>query len=190
MLYGNFLKRTAELGNAANRNELGMVNLKAELWSWYRAEENRDRRHTRIQVLTFKMLGASDNRCLHLHGAETNGFLYFTKDLLSRRGSCLGARGPHYQIAVDALVQILDIIRAHPVRVPPADIQRFCDSAIDHVRCLTRLCLPFKPKHHMLLEMGARFAQQKLCVCVEFGFHSVRMEAMILCSNVCLVSAG
>jgi len=144
-------------GSGANMRELGLGLLKAELTRWYGDEGRRGLHHTRIENITMGMLGGTDESAFRLHGAETNGALRFAHAVLvPKYGMILGTREEPFRQAIATSVQMMDLIREHPVCFPPADIQTFCDAVIGHLRALRVLETGFKPKHHFLVEMGAR----------------------------------
>jgi hypothetical protein len=144
-------------GTAVNKFELGLVAMKAELWAWYSTESAQGRDWTRIQGLTTGMLGATEDRGLKLHGSETNGFLVFSSTLLEKYGFTLGVRAQHHDRALKGLVGIYKMIKAHPAgNLADDDIEQCCSWVLEHMQSLRALGVATKPKHHMLLEFGAR----------------------------------
>ena len=86
-----------------------------------------------------------------------NGYLRFAQQvLLQQYSSSLGQKSADYQVAVDACVKMLDVCHTHRRKMPPRVTQEFCDSASLHLKAVQRLELGLRPKHHQLLEMGAR----------------------------------
>ena len=139
------------------KKELGLQCLKADLWEWYKKEEKEGRHRTRAHNLTLGTLGSPEKPELHTHGAETNAILrYAHSRLLPLYGGGLGERRRGWDDAVGSLVVIMDIIRAHPRKVPTGDVQRFCNAVAKHMRAGQLVGLRFRPKHHLLMEMGAR----------------------------------
>lgn len=144
-------------GGSAAILELSVAKLRAELFAWYGTEQKAGRNHCRVQQLLPSMFGSQSAPTLKLHGAETNGMLYFAEHVLKKRGAALGAQLPAYQNAVGSLVLVLNTIREHPQRVPAPAIQKFIGAVGLHLRSLRQLGINCKPKHHSLMEMAARF---------------------------------
>ena len=113
--------------------------------------------HTKIENLTVGMLGTEGDPECRLYGAQTNGMLQFAHDvLLPKFGHKIGRKLPDYQAAVSSLVRMLGVIRRHRRVVPTQGIQQFCDDVTTHIRALQRLGIPYKPKHHIMMEMAVR----------------------------------
>lgn len=102
------------------------------------------------------MLGGKRDRKLGLHGSETNGVLHFCQRWVQTRGGCLGARQTLYQNAVDSLADLVRVIKEYPRVLPPPAQQRFCDAVRLHLCIVVALGIPMRPKHHYMMEMGAR----------------------------------
>jgi hypothetical protein len=144
-------------GPMVHRMELSVVSLRAELWAWYSQESKHGRNWTRVQGITSKMLGVSEDKQLKLHGSETNGFLNFADCLLERYKHLLVDRAQGHRRSLDALLTIYRLIKdSHAGNLQPHEIRMFCDNVLGHMQGIKGLGVPCKPKHHMLLEMGAR----------------------------------
>jgi hypothetical protein len=142
----------------SNRLQSSVNQLNDELGQWYRAEESCGRVHTRVPRLKPSMLGPKLVPELTTYGAQTNGILVFAKTVLATRGAALGDRLRLFQRGTDSLVGILELIREHKTTMQPAQIQRFCNLAADHITVSKALEVQMKPKHHMMLEMAVRFS--------------------------------
>ena len=144
-------------GVASNVADLSLQALRQALGEWYSSEARAGIQHTRIENITMGMLGSAAAPSCDLHGAETNGMLAFAHGfLLPRFGHLLGADRKHFVAGIGSLVTILAIIRKYPRVVPPRDVQQFCDEVLAHLRAAQAINLALKPKHHILMEMGAR----------------------------------
>ena len=76
------------------------------------------------------MFHDGDTPTLALHGSETNGVLRFSVDFIQRHR----ARIPHADELLRAslaLIRILDLIKAHPWKMPP---ERNQDANKSHIR--------------------------------------------------------
>ena len=103
------------------------------------------------------MLGKKEEPQFNAHGAETNSFLRFAHEvLLPRYGAKLGPLREHYTRAVGSLVAILNTIREYTCLIPDAEANLFCDNVVVHLKALEKLAIKCKPKHHLLMELGAR----------------------------------
>jgi hypothetical protein len=159
-------------GPMASKAELGIVALRSELWSWYSSESSVGRNWTRIQGITVGMLGTHDDPHLKLHGSETNGFLMFARELLRKHGYKLGLTLPAHTKALDSLVSIYEAIKRHPANnFSPPEVQHFCDDVCQHFQSIRLLQIPFKPKHHMLMEQAARFSAAVSATYVSLCIH-------------------
>ena len=139
------------------KSEQCCVRIMALLKNWYRSERKQGRPHSEVQALVKGMLRQSGQPFLGLHAAETNGFLRFAQQvLLPQFGGGLGARCGPYTDAATALVEILDICYRRDGKPKGAVIRQFTNSSAALFRSLQKLELRFKPKHHQLLELGAR----------------------------------
>jgi hypothetical protein len=144
-------------GGTGGKLELGVARLKGEMDLWYSEEERQGRYVTRVQDLVASMIGPRSDPGVSLHASETNHLLRFAHSvLLPKYGHVLGDRLVPFRTAIDDVICILDIIKAHPNRVPPRDVQVWCDRAMSHIRAIKALGVRPKPKHHQMLEMGPR----------------------------------
>jgi hypothetical protein len=144
-------------GPMVHRMELSVVSLRAELWIWYGEEAKQGRHWTRVQGISTKMMGTAEDKQCKLHGSETNGVLVFADSLLERCQHLLGDRGHNHRRSLDALLAIYHAIKdSHGGNLSPDAIGMFCDNVLVHLQANRALDVPSKPKHHMLLEMGAR----------------------------------
>jgi hypothetical protein len=101
---------------------MSIARLQAELFGWYGSESRSGRIHTRAQNLQPSMFGTLMNPNFTMRGAETNGVLRFSVELVARYGHLLS--GPaSWKRPIDAAVRILDLIKQHPWRFPPPAIQ-------------------------------------------------------------------
>ena len=112
--------------------------------------------HTRVQRLKGSMLGPAKSPEMVTFGAQTNGLLMFASDLLVTKGHKLGPSSRLFLRGQEDLVVVLIMIREHRRTMSAFQIQRFCDSAVDHVSVCKSLGMDMRPKHHQMLEMGAR----------------------------------
>jgi hypothetical protein len=144
-------------GTSTNLAENSLTIFKQILGDWYKAEAKAGRAHSQIDNLQMGMLGKKDDPVFNAHGAETNACLRFAHEvLLPRYGAKLGPSRVPFERGVGSLVRILDMIRKYERVVPPAEAVLFCDHVLVHMRSLATLKIKRKPKHHMLMELGAR----------------------------------
>ena len=130
--------------------------VRALLFQWYSNESRQGRVRTQVQQLVPSMFGSNLKPAFELHASETNHFLAFLSTLLDR----LAARMPNHQLwrqGLDALLVIHEMYGEHGFsNTSHPNIQRFCNAIVSHFRACQQLGVPSKPKHHFLLEMGAR----------------------------------
>ena len=139
--------------------ELSIVRIRSGIFDWYDAEEKAGRNHSRLQALTVQMLGPTKAPFLKLDAGETNGFLRYAHGvLLPQFGAKLGGRAKPYKLALDSCVTLLDICWPHKRQIPPDQVQRFCDAAVQHLQTLEDLGPSQRPKHHQTMELGARLS--------------------------------
>ena len=147
-------------GGADDRRAGSTASIRAELFAWYASENKAGRFPNRVQDLTKGMLGESSDAVLGLHGAETNSFIHFLMAVVvpAHKHKLGPLKGDLVSRAVFcSLVVLMNLIKEHGWSVmPPPKIQEFCDAACEHIACVGALGLQMKPKHHMLLELGAR----------------------------------
>ena len=142
---------------AAQQLEVSVSILRGLLFRWYSEQEKQGRRPNRAQALTSSMFGDRSSPFLGLHGGETNSFLRFAYlVLLPRYRNYLESTAASWEGLLASCIKELDLIREHPRRLPPHGIQSFCDSIMQHLRCLDNLGIPQRPKHHQLMEMGVK----------------------------------
>ena len=139
-----------------------MQRLKSDLFDWYAAEMAAGRSHTRVQQLLPGMFGAPGDRKFALHASETNAFLRFSVTLLDRFGHLLGDRAGPFRDGVRSLLRLVDSIELYPRKFPAPVLQSFVEDVCLHLRCVRRLELGFKPKHHLMVEMAARLTDLKI----------------------------
>jgi hypothetical protein len=161
--------------------DVSISRIRAELFEFYGVEDKAGRVYTRVQQFWPTMFGSNTDRQCKLHGSETNGFLNFARRvLLERYGhKLLHNRRIPYIVAIDSLLEIVGAIKAYPRRFPPHAIQQFVDNVCLHIQNIAKLKLPEKPKHHFLIEMGARPLSPHIwyfCVsCLDSLFVVVRL---------------
>jgi hypothetical protein len=144
-------------GTSTNLMELGLSVLKGHLGVWYTEQAKAGKQYTHLEDLSVSSLGSESDPGLSLPGAATNGVLAFAHDvLLPRFGDVLEAARPHFVAAVSSCVRIREAIREHERVMPDDVIERFCSDVALHISSLEKLGIPMMPKHHLLLEMGAR----------------------------------
>ena len=128
---------------------------------WYKADGQAGRHHSKLAPLNKGMLERKGQPFLCAFGAECNGFLKFTHDvLLARWGPKLGARHADWKIMIETLLIVLDVCRMRKGKLQPNHIQRYCDAAALHMQAMARLQIPLRPKHHEMLELGCRLLYQ------------------------------
>ena len=66
------------------------------------------------------------------------------------------AEREHYTDAIASVVVMMDVIRRNRWVPPASDVQAFCDAVVVHLRALANLQIKCRPKHHILMELGAR----------------------------------
>ena len=108
----------ASQGTSGGILQASVQQLEHELFRWYAAERQQGHSHTEVQRLKASMFGSPDEPVCHLHGSETNGFLKFGVHLLGVHG----ITGP-WLTAGRALLQVYELIKAHPHNMQPAAIQ-------------------------------------------------------------------
>jgi hypothetical protein len=134
-----------------------VIRLRADLFAWYRSESLSGREHSRVQNITTGLLGAPPDYLCGLHGAETNGFLFFCDFLIKKHSSQLPpSQATPCLRASAALCSILDIIRSHGDVLPPRAIQNFIDATKTYISASAALGVPQRPKLHMLIELAGR----------------------------------
>lgn len=136
--------------------ELSVSRIRAELFEWYRQEQSAGRSRTRVQQILPSMFGTSTDRQLKLHAPECNNFLVFSKVLLGKYGRQLRDQWPLWQAAVDSLLDIYRIIKEYDRKIPFEEMNKFIEAVCLHMRTLPKLGVPYKPKHHFLVEMAGR----------------------------------
>jgi hypothetical protein len=145
-------------GPMSSRVDLTVARIREMLFSWYGSEERAGRQHPRVNQFSSSTLGSNTARAFRVHGAATNGLLYFARFMISRCGAALGLKLLDYRNGLDALIEIQESIKAHPRRYPPAALKAFVSSVSSHLHCVRRLGISFKPKHHLLIDLAGRLS--------------------------------
>ena len=144
-------------GTSTNLMELGLGALKSKLGDWYAVQQAAGKQYTHLENLTLGNLGTESDPGLSLPGSATNGVLHFCHELLlPQYGGVLEGERKNYTDGVAALVRIRQRIKDDERVFPPSAIQGFCDDVVIHLRALKALRIEERPKHHLLMEMGAR----------------------------------
>lgn len=139
---------------AEARLETSVQRMKGELFKFYERESKSGRNHTRVQDLTSKMVGGSEDQPrLRLHGSEMNGILFFAGHLLQRYGHLLGASQAPSERAQRAFAQLHIIVGQYRVVVPDREAQRCMDLVRTGLRALEDLGVRPKPKFHAICHM-------------------------------------
>lgn len=140
----------------SEKKELSVMLLRARLWAWYKEERQAGIPHTELQQLVPSFFGSQKKPTMDLHASETNHFIRFAKVVFTEHGTGM----PHaaqWRIGVDSLNTILDVIHSAGYANPSAgETQLYCDAAVAFIKSCRALGLKSRPKHHMLLELGAR----------------------------------
>jgi hypothetical protein len=145
--------------------ETSALRLKSDLQNFYTRAARDGHDYTHIQGLSSSMFGTNTDRKLGLHASETNGFLHFCTWLLRVKGHKLGPMRLPFERGLTSLVTIHDLIKQHPRRLPPLEMQAFVDAVCVHLQTCQLLGIPFRPKHHMLVELAGRFPWGRLDTC-------------------------
>ena len=136
--------------------QTSVMKLRALLFTWYGQEAKAGRVRTQVQNLVPNMFGSRDNPSFDLHASETNHFLHFVSTLLDR----FGERLPNlafWRSGLDALLDLTAIYNQYQyTNLPDDQIQRLCNSVVQHLRACKRLRISSKPKHHFLMELAIR----------------------------------
>lgn len=102
------------------------------------------------------MFGTSTDRQFKLHASECNSFLHFSMQLLKKYGHHLGEQRAMREVGAKSLLEIYRIIKEHDRKVPLEEMNNFNSAVCSHMRTLPKLGIPYKPKHHFLVEMAGR----------------------------------
>jgi hypothetical protein len=146
------------IGPLSSRTTLSIARIRESLFAWYGSEARAGRNHPRVNQFSTSTLGTNSVRAFRVHGAATNGMLYFARHLLARVGSALGPKLLDYKRGLDALISIQESMKAHPRRYPPQAMQTFVEDVCTHMHCLRRLSINNKPKHHLLIDLAGRLS--------------------------------
>ena len=149
-------------GAAATIRELTFGRLKELLFTWFSDEARAGRRHNQPQQFSSAFFDSPDSYSCRLHAAESIGVAKFLVWFLStEHGRSLGQEAPVYIRALQTTVTMFELVRLHPRRLPPAAQQEFIDCISDHMRCVQRLRISHRPKHHFMIELGGKFKLYK-----------------------------
>ena len=138
----------------------------ADFEAWVAAEQAAGRQHTKLDLQFWRFGSRGDE--LKLYGAETNTFLKFTAHLVELRGASLGGDAALWLATSRNLMSLADIIRAHGLRVPDAECDRFETATRDALRGMLELGLEPVYKFHQLRHLSARirwFGSPRLWAC-------------------------
>jgi hypothetical protein len=109
-------------GNADENRLAGTRRLSGELFAWYAAEAKAGRHHTRVQCLDPGMFGTEKKPKCKLHGAETNGVLEFSVELIRRHGPVM-RQSDRWGACAKGLVLIKNMIKEYTGAWPPSKVQ-------------------------------------------------------------------
>ena len=143
-------------GTYAEKKELSVMHLRARLWEWYRQERQDGVTHTQLQQLVPSFFGSAKKPTLDLHGSETNHFIRFVRVVFLEHGANM-PQAALWRAGAESLNTILDVIHRAGYTNPSAgETQLYCDAAVAFINSCRALGLESRPKHHQMLELGAR----------------------------------
>ena len=131
-----------------------VARMRAALFTWYSEQEAAGTTHSKVQNLTPEMLGAPGAPKLGTWGAETNGLLLFTRDLLHKRD--VAARLPEALAqaltdGADSLAGVHNIIKeSRGGACKPTAAQAFCEHWKTHLHAMRNLGIEVRAKHHSI----------------------------------------
>ena len=102
---------------------------------------------TELSDLTTNMLGSRSHKALKVKAAECWGVLNFCSEVIKNHPR-LGDRGATYLVAVDSLIQHVNIMRTHGRVLPPYALQGLVDTFKTCVGALESIDFHFTPKFH------------------------------------------
>ena len=137
---------------------LTVLQIRRVLWEWYPQETRRrpDETLTRLEDLVPSMLGPERKPEMSTKGAETKWFVYFCVFLLRRYEDNLDRVGKMLLRCGVALMNIIDIYRDSPARLPPLKFQQSCDNLVNMLRYWEEAGIAFKPKTHLFVHLVLR----------------------------------
>ena len=134
-----------------------VARMRAVLFTWYAEQEAAGTTHSKVQNLTPEMLGAPGAPKLGTWGAETNGILLFTRDLLRKRevaGRLPEALAVALTEGADSLAGVHNIIKeSRAGACKPAAAQEFCERWKSHLHAMRKLGIEVRAKHHSIAHM-------------------------------------
>ena len=119
-------------GNAGENVQLALMQLRNELWEWYR-QWHRAHPHkqlTQVHDLLPSMLGTSNEPVLKTKGAETWGLVLFGVDALEAHAGQVGPSCDDLRDAGRCLVEFIEIVHNQKVNVPRRVQQDCCGKLI------------------------------------------------------------
>jgi hypothetical protein len=144
-----------QVGTTEESLSIAVLAMRHSLMVWYRQRHQRNpaERLTRVHNLTRKMLGDPGDRHLKTKAAETWGILLFVTDMLERHQGQLPADALRLRVAGMSLVQMVEVLSAHGVRMPPAAIQTCFDLYERHMVLTDGMPELLFPKRHIVTHM-------------------------------------
>ena len=144
-------------GNEAERIQVALMCLKAELFRWYsdRARKHPEEALTRLADLTYKMVGTKSRPKLKTKAAETWGLLIFLTEMLTKYAADVGAQAHRLREAGSAAIRHLEVCIASPGVMPTHAVQELYDTMVKHLRLIEGLNLE-TPKHHLWTHLVAQ----------------------------------
>ena len=138
--------------NNEARLRVAIMALRTALHAWYRAEQSAGTFHSRIDVMTAKMIGTPSNPTLKLKAMEAFGFVQFLTH------SLVTFQVPDSQDLVAAgslLVRFVQVMKSAPARLPAQTIQSLLDMWKQHMAIMQDHDV-FSPKHHLMFHLVMR----------------------------------
>ena len=153
LLLSDAFRVTRRADRPPNQQEIleeGCELLRAGLLTWYSRQPARS--FTQFQEFSLKMIGTPHARCLKAKAAELKGLLFYFECLLSVEDYVCSriANGGIWLRAARALKQILETLKATPMRVPVDVQQQVINMWMSYRRLADRLELKLFPKTHLL----------------------------------------
>ena len=144
-----------QVGTTEESLSIAVLAMRHSLMVWHRQrhQQNPAERLTRVHNSTRNLLGDPGDRHLKTKAAETWGILLFVTDMLERHQGQLPADALRLRVAGMSLVQMVEVLSAHGVRVPPAAIQTCCDLYERHMVLTYGMPELLFPKRHIVMHM-------------------------------------
>ena len=139
-----------------NKLRVSIMTMRTSLMSWYNAEAQAGRFHTRIDFMTPKMIGTVNNPHLKLKAMEGYGFAKFLVYCLETY-PVEGAQD--LLLAGKLMIEVIEIMKNGPARLTTHTIHHMLSVWRQHMAILRNLEDSMQPKHHLTCHMIMRAVQ-------------------------------